>query len=230
MARGRKDYEKAVIAVESEGYKDLHGRILMNDDFEDTPFKWYTAGTGTHFESRQAMAAYNGSFGAELDITSDAPPIPRYARMIRTFPVDVTERVLAELFWRANVLTRMSYLIVEIYRYDGTYEDRITLTYYPATQLWTYRNAAGGETQLVGGAQTFADEAWNELTISVDFAANEYITFKSNNLEVNMGGIACSSVLNPAGAHASIWIWAYNTTANKLLVHVDDAVVRELEV
>jgi len=230
MARGRKDYEKTVIAVESEGFVNPHGRILMHDDFEDTPLKWLTAGTGTHFETRQARAAYNGSYGLELNVTAVAPPTANVSNVRRYIPIDVTERLLFELFWRANDLTRLQYLEISIRFYDGNRRHYIALNYDRAAGTWDYWDPLGGWTLIPGAAQTFYNNAWNELTLSADFTTDEYIVFKSNNLEVNMGGIACQNIFSGLGAHAEVWMSAFNNTANQLLLSTDDTIIRELEV
>lgn len=230
MARGRKDYEKAVIAVESEGFQNPHGRILMYDDFEDTPLKWVGSGLGMHSETRQARAAYNGSFGLELDITSTAPPIPHYAIAERLIPIDITKRVLIELFWRANDFANMVDFQVLVHWWDGTDRHEMGIMYNPAAGTWYYTNNAGAVTILPGSYQVLYNGAWNELTMSADFATDEYIMFKSNNIEVNMSGIECWSPADPIGSHAMIRIAAYNDSVNQLIVSVDDVVVRELEV
>jgi len=230
MARGRKDYEKAVIAVQSEGYTDLHGRILMNDNFEDTPFKWATAGTGTWFADRQARAAYNGSYGAELDVTSDAPPAQRTAQMLRLIPIDVTQRLEFQMFWRANFLARMNHLEVWVQYYDGADAHSAVIRYDGINEIWEYRDSTGAMTNLPGSEQIFFDGSWNELSLSVDFATDRYITFKSNNMEINMGDIACRMFGNPLPARLYFQIRTGNITANQLLVSIDDAVVKELEV
>jgi hypothetical protein len=229
MARGRHDYEKKVISVESEGYRDLHGRILMQDDFETSPLKWDTAGTGTWFVDRQTRAAYNGSYGLELDVTAVAPPITNHATAYRYIPIDVTERLLTELFWRVNDLTDLFTLHLQMYYYDGVNRVEASIIYNPGTQIWTYINDIGGTVQLQGSNQNLHDNAWNELTISADFSTNEYIVFKSNNVEINMGGIAMQSILSGLGAHVRIWLGAYSRTGNQLIVSIDDTVVRELE-
>jgi len=230
MARGRKDHEKAMIAVESEGFVNPHGRILMHDDFEDTPFKWTVAGTGTHFETRQARAAYNGSYGMELDVTAVAPPIPSHATAYRYIPIDVTERLLTELFWRVNTVTDLNTLQLQLYYYDGVNRVEASVIYAPAAAAWFYIDDAGLTVRIPGSEQTLHDEAWNELTISADFSTNEYIVFKSNNVEINMGGIGMQSILSGLGAHVRIWLGAYTTTGNRLLTSTDDVVVRELEI
>jgi hypothetical protein len=230
MARGRKDYEKAVVAVESEGFVNPHGRILLHDDFEDTPLKWLTAGTGTHFETRQARAAYNGSYGLELDVTAALPPIPDFSTAYRLIPIDITERILVELFWRHNDPAALRGFHIQLLYYNGTHRSEARLTYAAATPGWWYVNDVGIPTFLPGSQQLLYANAWNELTIAADFAQNEYITFKSNNIEVNMGGIPCQSILSGLGAHLQIEIETNNNTANQLLVDVDDVIARELEV
>ena len=229
MARGRHDYEKTVIAVESEGYRDMHGRILMIDDFEDTPFKWTGAGSGTHFETRQARAAYNGSYGAELDITSDAPPAARTSSITRNVPIDVTERLLMELFWKASALARLYFFTIEIQLYDGAEYHRIELRYEQTTNIWQYRDDGGARVDLPGSEQTFYDNAWNELTLRGDFTADRYISMKSNNLELNMGHIPSQHNNNLTAAHLNVAISAANITANQLIVSLDDVVLKELE-
>lgn len=229
MARGRKDYEKAVIVVESEGYQDLHGRILMQDDFEDTPYKWTGTGLGTHFETRQQRAAYNGSFGAELDIISDAPPAERYARMTRRVPIDVTERLEFETFWRVNDLDRLSTLGFWIEFYDGAVQHRAMTRYNQPNEIWEYVNQDNAIVDITGSEQTIKDESWNELTLSIDFSTDRYIRMKSNNMEINMGETRCRSTGLPVGAYAILWITAANTTADQLIVSIDDAVLKELE-
>lgn len=230
MARGRHDYEKAVISVESESYVDRHGRILLQDNLEDTPFKWTGTGTGTHFETRQQRAAYNGSFGAELDITSDAPPAERNAAIERYIPMDITERLLLELFWRANDLTRLGHFAVVLRFYDGAWLHYASINYDRATSTWQYWNDAGGVANIPGSAQRFYNNAWNELTISVDFATDSYVRFKSNNIEVNMGALLLQNVGSGIGAHTEIQIATTNPTADQLIVSIDDVVIRELEV
>lgn len=230
MARGHRDYEKAVVAVESEGYQDLHGRILVNDTFEDTPFKWVGVGNGTHFETRQQRAAYNGSLGAELEITSDAPPAQRLSQIGRLFPVDVTQRLMTELFWQADVIAPMDFFTVNIIRYAETGREDAGIRYNRAAQYWEYYDATPAWVELPGSHQTIYGTAWNELSLSADFATNEYISFKSNDLEINMGGIPARTLGPFLGAHAEIWITAENSTANRLRIAIDDVVVKELEV
>lgn len=230
MARGRHDYEKSVISVESEGFQNPHGRILMYDDFEDTPLKWTTLGTGTWFISRQARAAYNRSYGLELDITSDAPPGSRYAQANRYIPMDVTERILLEMFWRANDLTALERLSIELYRRTGTQLHYGSVRYNGIAEYWEYRPVGGIPQYLPGSDQRFTDEAWNELTLAMDFSTAGYITFKSNNMEINMGGTACQTTGNLLPPYMQTTITAATTTGDQLLVDVDDVVVRELEV
>jgi len=230
MARGRHDYEKKVIAVESEGYQDLHGRILMNDNFEDTPFKWAGSGSGTHFEARQARAAYNGSYGAELDLTSDAPPAARSSRIQRYVPIDITERFELELFWRANVIARMRNMNLWIEYYAGAQYNNILIQYWQPTAEWRYMNAASGIVPIPGAAQLLYDNGWNELTLSADFATDHHIRMKSNNMEINMGALPCRHNDNLTGAHVTLWLEVSITTANQLLVSIDDAILKELEV
>lgn len=229
MARGRKDYEKAVIAVESEGFQNPHGRILMYDDFEDTPLKWDVTGNGINYETRQARAAYNGSYGLELDLTSDAPPTAQYAAAERNIPIDITERLLTELFWRANDLNALYELYIRLQLFTGAEYTTAWIGYVGGAQYWEYYNQAGGWAPIPNANQTFYDEAWNELTLSVDFSNNEYIIFKSNNLEVNMSGIPCRIQGSPAGAHANIRSWIINETSDRLITSIDDVIVRELE-
>lgn len=230
MARGRHDYETAVITVESESYTDRHGRIILQDDFEDTPFKWAGTGTGTHFETRQQRAAYNGSLGAELDITSDAPPGERNATITRHIPIDVTERLLLELFWRANDLTRLNQFAVVMHFYDGERRHYASINYDRANSIWQYWNDAGGVVNIPGSNQRFFNNAWNELTISVDFTIDHYVRFKSNNVEVIMGALPLQNAASGIGAHTEISIVATNITGNQLLMDIDDVVIRELEV
>jgi len=229
MARGRKDYEKAVIVVESEGYQDLHGRILMNDNFEDTPFKWAGSGTGHHFESRQQRAAYNGSFGAELEVTSDAPPASRDATIVRYVPIDVTERLAFEIFWRANDVSVMNSIELLMLLFDGVEFHRTEILYDQPNGIWRYRDDTNTVIDLPGSEQTFRDNAWNELMLSADMAADEYIRMKSNNMEINMGGLGCTHLGSPAGGHLRAQIQVTNITADKLIVSIDDAVLKELE-
>lgn len=229
MARGRRDYEKAVVAVESEGYQDLHGRILMNDDFENTPFKWTGTGTGTHFETRQQRAAYNGSMGAELEVASDAPPASRDATILRYVPTDVTERLAFEIFWRANDITIMNSIEILMLLFDGVEFHRTEILYDQPNEIWRYRNDANVVVDLPGSEQTFRNEAWNELMLSADMAADEYIRMKSNNMEINMGGLGCTHLGAPAGGHLRIHIQATNITADQLIISIDDAVLKELE-
>ena len=230
MARGHRDYEKAVVSVESEGFVNPHGRVLMYDNFEDTPFKWNTIGDGIHAETRQQRAAYNGSLGVELNVISNAPPNERYSGIAREIPVDITRRMIAELFWRTNELDWLASFIIELTRWTGTWQERGTLIYNGATETWNYLNDVGGNTPLTNGLQTFYDGAWNEFTLSIDFQTDEYITFKSNDLEINMGAIPIHRTLSGLGAHAAIVIAAFNITANQLIVSIDDVIVRELEV
>lgn len=229
MARGRKDYEKAVVAVETEGFVNPHGRILMYDDFEDVPLKWNTAGTGIWTVSRQARAAYNRSFGLEMGVTSAMPPDLDSAGVSRYIPLDITERLLLELFWRANDLTRLAYLDIQVKYFDGANYHNALLQYDRVAGIWNYRNKDNIMVAVPGGAQTFYNNAWNELTLSADFSINEYITFKSNNIEINMGGVECRSVLNGVAAHTVIELIAYNNTADQLLTSIDDIIIRELE-
>lgn len=229
MARGRKDYEKAVVAVESEGYTNPHGRILMQDNFEDAPLKWLTGGSGTHFETRQTRAAYNGSYGVELDLTSDLPPAERESRIIRVIPIDVTKRLMFEVFWRANDLANLASLYFIMHFYTGTEFFQGWVAYYTATQRWEYHNDAAGMTPVINGGQTFYNHGWNEFSLAMDFSVGEYILFKSNNLEWNLGRIPFERFGSGVGAHALAWITAYNGTGNQLLLSMDDIIVRELE-
>ena len=229
MARGRKDYEKAVIVVESEGYQDLHGRILMTYNFEDTPFKWMFAGDGAHFETRQQRAAYNGSIGAELAVASDAPPAVRYSQMFRHVPVDVTERMAFEMFWRPNIIARMYQLEIEVELFDGAQYHSVEVRYDLATTIWEYNNPITGWTEIEGSGQTFFNAAWNEFTLSVDFSTDHYIRMKSNNIEVNMGEIGCTNFGMLVGAHAVVTLTARTTSGDQLIVSIDDAVLKELE-
>lgn len=230
MARGRKDYEKAVVAVESEGYTNPHGRILMHDDFEDAPLKWRTMGSGTHFETRQAAAAYNGGFGLRLDLTAAVPGVIDSSQILRYTPIDVTERLLLEMFWRANDLERLLYLRIRQIFYDGNRRHYIGIRYNRVAGVWEYWTAGAAWAQIPGAAQTFYDTGWNELSLSADFSTDEHVIFKSNNLEVNMGGLGCQNTFSGFGAHMETWISADNNTANQLLVDIDDVVIRELEV
>lgn len=230
MARGRKDYEKAVIVVESEGYQDLHGRILMNDNIEDTPIKWGGLGSGDWFVTRQQRAAYNGSFGLELDITSDAPPGQRVAQAVRMVPIDITERILAELFWRAEPVAQLDYFEVVLQRYTGTERKFAAVRYDRAAQHWEYMNDTPAWVQLPGSNQEIHDGGWNELTLSADCNTDNYITFKSNNVGINMGAMAIPTPGSPTAAHLEIWLSAYNSTDTQLIVSIDDAVIRELAV
>jgi len=223
MARGRKDYEKAVVSVESEGFANPHGRILMYDDFEDTPLKWQTGGMGTHFETRQPTAAYNGSYGLQLDTT-------QAAASYSLIPIDVTERLLLEFFWQPELIARLTYFEVSIRFFDGNRRHYTAINYDRIAGTWDYWNTVGGWTLIPGAAQSFYDAAWNELTLSADFTTDEYIIFKSNNLEINMGGIACQNIFSGLGAHAEIWISAFADCLYQLIVNVDDVVIRELEV
>ena len=229
MARGRKDYEKAVIAVESEGYQDLHGRILLNDNFEDTPFKWIGYGNGTHYETRQQRAAYNGSFGAELDITGPGPIGARYSGILRYAPIDVTERLQMELFWRPNDVSIIDRFEIWTEYYDGTERHQAMIQWMQVNQQWGNLNDLGGVSLIQGGEQSFRNDAWNELTMSIDFSTDEYIRAKSNNIDINMGGIPCWNQNNATGAHVRIAILTGNTTANQLIVSIDDATLKELE-
>ena len=222
MARGRKDYEKTVVSVESEGFANPHGRILMYDDFEDVPLKWITSGMGTHFETRQTAAAYNGSYGLQLDTT-------QVASAHRLIPIDVTERLLLEFFWQPELIARLTLLEVSMRFYDGNRLHYVAINYDRAAGTWDYWNPAGGWTPIQGAAQTFYDAAWNELTLSADFTTDEYIVFKSNNLEVNMGGITCQNLFSGLGSHAEIWISAFADGVNQLILNVDDVVIREVE-
>lgn len=230
MARGRKDYEQAVVAVESEGSVNPHGRILMYDDFEDTPLKWRTIGSGTHFETRQAAAAYNGGFGLRLDLTAAVPGVPDLSRVFRYIPIDVTKRLLLELFWRVHDLGRLQYLRIYMIFYDGNRRHYTQIRYDRVAGAWEYWTDGGAWALIPGAAQTFYNRSWNELSLSADFATDEHVIFKSNNLEVNMGGLLCQNTFSGFGAHAEIWISVNNDTANQLLVDIDDVVVRELEV
>ena len=229
MARGRKDYEKAVIAVESEGFQNPHGRILMYDSFEDTPMKWLKDGSGTHSETRQEAAAYNGSFGMRLDVTALTPGIEDRSAAYRYVPIDVTRRLLLELFWRINDLSRLKRFHIRMRFYDGDIWHIAIIEYNQGTEAWYYQQAAGGLVAIPGGNQSFFNNAWNELTISVDFSTDEYLVFKSNNLEINMGGITCQNIGFPFGAHAEVWIVAYSDTGDRLLFDVDEVIMRELE-
>ena len=229
MARGRHDYEKKVIAVESEGYQDLHGRGLMNDNLEDAPFKWIGSGTGIHTESRQARAAYNGGYGMELDITSTLPPNVQRSGVLRYIPIDVTERLEFKAFWRADVVARLFQLEYIIEYYNGAQYLSTAIRYNRTNTAWTYFDQVGGWTAIPNSVQTFYDNAWNELTLSVDFSVSEYIRMKCNNMDLNMGGIPCRNMNNLTGAHAEVWIHVYNDTGNQLLVSFDDLVVKELE-
>lgn len=230
MARGRKDYEKAVISVEAEGFVNPHGRILMHDNFEDTPMKWTAVGTGTWFVSRQARAAYNGSFGLELDVTATVLGVTDAVITYRDIPIDVTERLLKEIFWRANDLTRLLYLQFTFLYYDGVTRHYAWIRYNTTLGYWEYYTIGAVWAEIVGSDQAFFDGGWNEFTISCDFRTNEYVVFKSNNLEINMGGILCWSGLSGIGAHVRTEIHAANNTTDQLLVSIDDVIVRELEV
>lgn len=223
MARGRRDYEKAVVAVESEGFANPHGRILMHDGFEDTPLKWLTAGLGTHSETRQAAAAYNGSYGIQLN-TTNTSSIRRY------IPIDVTERLLLELFWQPELIARLLYLEISMRFYDGNRLHYSAINYDRAAGTWDYWGAGGGWTPVPGAAQTFYSTAWNELTLSVDFSTDRYIILKSNNMEINMSEYICQNVFSGLGAHAEVWISAFADGVNQLILNGDDVVVRELEV
>lgn len=229
--RGRKDHEKAVVAVESEGFVNPHGRILMHDDFEDTPLKWTGVGSGTLWQvSRRARAAYNGSFGAEMDITSDIPPGSRYVTMNRLIPIDVTKRLRTELFWRINDLTILEHMRLYMIFYDGARRHTAAIDYRQATGRWQYHNDVALFVDIPGGAQTFYPEAWNELTLDADFASDHYIRMKSNNLEFNLGGIPCENFISGLGGHLHIYMTAWDITGNQLLIHLDEIIVKELEV
>jgi hypothetical protein len=230
MARGRRDYEKAVVAVESIGYPDLHGRILMQDNFEDTPLKWGGIGSGNWFVTRQQRAAYNGSFGMELDITSDAPPAQRVAQAVRIVPIDVTERIMGEIFWRAEPTAQLDYFEMVLQRYTGAERKTAAVRYNAAAQYWEYLNDVPVWVQLQGSNQEIHGDAWNELTLSADCNTDHYITFKSNNIGLNMGGVAITTPGNLTAAHFEIWLSAYNITGTQLRVSIDDAVLKELEV
>lgn len=223
MARGRKDYEKTVVSVEAEGFANPHGRILLYDDFEDTPLKWLTGGVGTHFETRQNAAAYNGSYGLQLDTTDTATAY-------RLIPIDITERLLLELFWQAELLARLVYLEISMRFYDGNRYHYSAINYDRAAGTWDYWDAAGNWTLIPGAAQTFYDAAWNELTLSVDFSTDRYVIFKSNNIEINMSELICRNTFSGLGAHAEIWISAFADGVNRLIINADDVVVRELEI
>lgn len=229
MARGRRDYEKAVVAVESEGYRDLHGRILMNDTFEDTPFKWTSDGTGHHFETRQQRAAYNGSVGAELEVTSDFPPTFRTSEMWRYAPIDVTRRLELEMFWRVNDTDNLSVMQTRIQFWDGTAFHVAGVEYNQDIQQWRYTNNAGATVDLPGAEQTIYGGGWNELTLSADFATDRYIRAKSNNMEINMGEIPAWNFGNLAGAHVAVFIVAGTVAGDPLILSIDDVVLKELE-
>lgn len=229
MARGRKDYEKAVIVVESEGYQDLHGRILMNDTFEDTPLKWIGTGAGTWSVTRQQRAAYNGSLGLELSVISELPPGERYANAERMIPTDLTRRIRTELFFRINRPARMIHFTINIDHYDGERLRVASLRYVVATTRWQYRSPLAGFVDIPGGVQVLQDDAWNEITFDVDFAINNYIRVKSNNLEINMAALGMPDAFSALGPHAIISLEAVNNTGLELILSTDDIVVKELE-
>ena len=222
MTRGRKDYEKAVIAVESEGFQNPHGRILMYDDFEDAPLKWLTAGAGTWSVSRQAAAAYNRSYGMQLDTDT-------MAVTYRLVPIDVTKRLLLEFFWQVELIARLVHLEVVVRFFDGNRLHYAAIGYYPTLGVWLYWNSAGGWIPIPGSDATFYDGAWNELTMSVDFSTDKYIVFKSNNIEVNIGELSCQNSADGSGAHAEVFMLAEADGTNELIMNVDDVVLRELE-
>lgn len=230
MARGRKDYEKSVVAVESEGFVNPHGRILMHDDFEDTPLKWTTTGLGIHSETRQAAAAYNGGFGLRLDITSPVAGLPHHSNVYRHIPIDVTKRLLFETFWRTHNLEYLEYFRISMMFYDENTRHHTEVRYNRVAGAWEYHNTGGGWSLIPGAAQTLYNNGWNELTLSADYSTDEYVVFKSNNIEINIGGIPCRTIPSGLGAHAEIWIATTNDTTNRLLTDIDDVVVRELEV
>lgn len=230
MARGRHDYEKAVIVVESEGFANPHGRILMYDDFEDTPLKWLTSGTMTHSETRQHPAAYSGSFGLRLDVTPTAIPWVGVTTARRLIPCDVTKRILSEIFWRTSVETQTTAFDMQLEYYDGVRLHTAAIRYATVGPGWFYLDDAGIWVQMAGMHQRVEDNAWNELMFSVDFTTDEYITSKSNNLERNMGGIACQNVASGLGSHLACQIQLSTVTNQNTLADIDDVVIRELEV
>jgi len=228
MARGRHDYEKSVVAVEMEGLKPAHGRTLMFDDFEDTPLKWTPLSACTYSLTRQAAAAYNGSFGMQILSARVGAAVPCSAQAIRQVPLGVEERAQYEMYWKIGDQSLAANLNFGVVWHDELQQHYALIRYVPAVppglgwwQIWD-----GAWNNLL--QQRIMDGAWNEFSLRCDFGTDRYIDLTLNNRETNISNWNIEVGGVPTGSHLFAYVQVDPNSVAAVTTQYDDILIREV--
>lgn len=144
------------------------GRMVLYDDFEDTPLKWASAGTGSI--ARDANYPYSG--GACMLLTSGATSGNQiYAS--RKFSRLLNEKIGFEL-WAYIPDEDVKLVDIAIELYDGTYLNDPEVYYDFTTEKWYYRDSDRNWVALHTAAKPWELTAYHHIKFTVNHEDRKY--------------------------------------------------------
>jgi hypothetical protein len=230
MAHGALDYTHITQAKMIAASVELDLPVVLLDRFDSANFLWNGTGTGAGWIcARNAADAYEGDAGMELvtraagSLAGDIVTAQRYA-----FITPTTKLSFSSLF-RLNQSTAFVESIQWLI--TGRYADQLWTTgirYRAQDWDWDYWNAGGGWTEFLTG-ENQGLETWNRVYFEIDLANWQYITFETNENQVNLQSIPTQHALLAGLKQLSIEIaLVAGINGTPADVSIDNTILKEL--
>ena len=151
------------------------GRLICQDDFEDTTFKWFSTGDAGGTVSRDTSNQKPFSGAACMIITTAATTGFEYFAF-RRFNLLQNKRIGFQCWFLASSLTSVNEIRFHIEEKSGSVRTSFAVKYLPASQKWQYLDSNGNYSDIPDGAYTrWHVDAHQHIKLVVDMENAKYV-------------------------------------------------------
>lgn len=177
--------------------------ILLLEDCEGT-LVWNISGNaGDYAGTFETAAAFFATKGLELVTRVTNPAENDLASAQRYLPYPKSELVVLRALIGLPDVSKVKYVSLNFYAFDGAMQRRATLFWYPNVPKLERKNSAGGDSVISGYGQTVRDGIWTSMTVVLDLNAFEYLACELLGIHTSLEGLAMLEVGASTDRHLS---------------------------
>ena len=205
---------------------EKRGEVVFMDDFEDSTLKWGTLGSGAGAAvARSTESARSGDYSLKMT-TGNAEG--NYAKIINycSFPVSTRFGIEVSVAFDANI----EYFNLWSWSFNGTYEVKPQLVYYPQTDLLCVVDENNDLVTIASDLKLHEnDKLYHTFKLVFNISPFTYVRAFCDQHEYDISEYNYQSAANVAAAYLMLRIELFNHSAGNHYAYIDNAIITQNE-